>query len=74
MVSISMNEFIFLSPYVRVGVIDYGACSMTSMSNAVCRKIVSFLTCGNGFCCGKNSIVAVSRTAPVAGMKYLKHI
>ena len=67
-----MIIFIGVSPYVRDRIVGFCAWIMAMVSDVASRKKVSLLTCGNGTCCGKNSTVSASRSAPVFGMKHLK--
>ena len=73
MVTILMNAFAVVSPYVRDGIGDFGDFNVIMMSDAAWRKNVSLLTCVNGTCYGKNLMLSASHLVPVLGIKHLKH-
>ena len=52
-VAISINTLLVSSPYVRLGILDYGHLILSRRSTATCPRYVPEVMAGKGICCGK---------------------
>ena len=64
----SMNAFVVSFPYVNLGILCFGLCNISMISEVACFKYVSGIVFGKNIYCGKKSTASTCIVTPVAGM------